>query len=317
MENRQSYVIVGAVTLLLLLTLLGFAIWLSRFSGDKKDQYDIFFKQSVAGLSVGSNVSFSGVPVGQVKQLALMPESPEFVRVRIEVQPDVPILEGTTATLQGVGFTGVTEVQLKGGMRGQAKAMQPGPFGVPVIPSEASGFGQLLESAPQVLERASVLLARLNEVFNDENRKALSGTMRNLDQTTSALAAEAPALRAAIAEAQVTLKSATRAADAVARAGQSADTLLNAEGKPLVADLRQAITTATATLKQIEAVTAAAEPGVRTVATQTVPQVNQLVADLRDVSQQMGALAAKLDEDPLGALTGGRQLPDYAPEKAQ
>ena len=59
---------------------------------------------------------------------------------------------------------------------------------------------------------------------------------------------------------------------------------------------------------------AAAEPGVANLSSQTVPQVNQLVADLRDVSQQMGALAAKLDEDPLGALTGGRPLPDYDPK---
>jgi hypothetical protein len=28
----------------------------------------------------------------------------------------------------------------------------------------------------------------------------------------------------------------------------------------------------------------------------------------------MGALAAKLDEDPVSALTGGRPLPDYQPE---
>jgi phospholipid/cholesterol/gamma-HCH transport system substrate-binding protein len=86
------------------------------------------------------------------------------------------------------------------------------------------------------------------------------------------------------------------------------------DGKPLVAELKRAITTTEATLARVEKLTAAAEPGVNALSTQTVPQVNQLVADLRDVSQQLGALAAKLDEDPLGAVTGGRPLPDYEPE---
>ncbi|MGL6042573.1 MAG: MlaD family protein, partial [Sandaracinobacteroides sp.] len=97
-------------------------------------------------------------------------------------------------------------------------------------------------------------------------------------------------------------------------AGQTANTLLTEDGKPLVAELKRTITTTEATLARVEKLAAAAQPGVDSLATQTVPQVNQLVADLRDVSQQLGALAAKLDEDPLGAVTGGRPLPDYEPE---
>ena len=93
--------------------------------------------------------------------------------------------------------------------------------------------------------------------------------------------------------------------------------LLNEQGKPALAELKRAITTAEATLQRVDRLAAAAEPGVANLSSQTVPQVNQLVADLRDVSQQMGALAAKLDEDPLGALTGGRPLPDYDPKGAK
>jgi phospholipid/cholesterol/gamma-HCH transport system substrate-binding protein len=317
MENRHSHVLVGVVTFVLVIALFGFVLWLSRYSGEQKDEYDIFFKQSVTGLAVGSAVSFSGVPVGQVRRIALMPESPEFIRVRIEVQPDVPILEGTTATLQGVGFTGVTEIQLRGTMRGQKPITTPGPYGVPVIPAAASGFGQLLETAPEVLERVSILVARLNEVFDDKNRASLANVLANLDKTTGTIAEEGPAIRAAIREAQTTLKSASRAADSLAKAGDSANLLLTEDGKPLVANLQRAVTAAEATLKRVDALAATAQPGVQTLSGQTVPEVNRLVADLRDVSQQLGAFAAKLDEDPLGAITGGRPLPDYEPEKAK
>ncbi len=314
MENRQSHVLVGAVTFVLVLLLFGFVLWLSRFSGEEKAEFDVFFKQSVSGLAVGSAVSFSGVPVGQVRRIALMPESPEFIRVRIEVDPEVPVLEGTTASLNGVGFTGVTEVQLTGSMRGQAPITQPGPYGVPVIPAAASGFGQLLESAPEVLERVSTLTARLNEVFDDRNRASLAGVLANLDKTTGAIAAEGPALQAAIRETQATLQAAARAADSLAKAGTSADALLTQDGKPLVADLRRAVESAESTLQRIDGMARTAEPGVQSLATQTIPEVNRLIADLRDVSQQLGAFATKLDEDPLGAATGGRALPDYEPE---
>lgn len=317
MENRQSHVIVGAVTFVLVLALFGFVLWLARFSRDEKAEFDIFFSQSVAGLTVGSAVSFSGVPVGQVRQIALMPETPQFIRVRVELQPETPILEGTTASLQSVGFTGVTEIQLSGSMRGQQPLTQPGPYGVPVIPARQAGFGQLLESAPQVLERASTLLARLNEVFDDANRARFASLIDNLETVSGEVAAEGPAIRASLREAELTLKAATRAADELARAGATANTLLTEDGKPLLTELKRAIVTTEATLKRVEQLTATAEPGVNSLATQTVPQVNQLVADLRDVSQQMGALAAKLDEDPVSALTGGRPLPDYDPDRAE
>ncbi len=311
MENRQSYVLVGAISFVLLLALFGFVLWLSRYTGQERAEYDIFFQRSVAGLNVGSNVTFSGVPVGQVRRIALMPDSPEFVRVRIEVQSEVPILEGTVASLQGVGFTGVTEIQLSGSERGQRPLTEPGPFGVPVIPAAASGIGQILDSAPEVIERASTLLARLNEVFDDDNREALSGLLVNLERTTGIVASEEAALRAAIRETQTTMAAAARAADSLAQAGASVDRLVTEDGRPLVADLRRSVTAAEATLQRLERVTAAAEPGVTTLSTQTVPQINQLVAELRDLSLQMGAIAGKLDEDPLGALTGGRPLPDY------
>jgi phospholipid/cholesterol/gamma-HCH transport system substrate-binding protein len=314
MENRQSYMLVGGVTVLILLALFGFVLWLARYSGEPKAEYDVFFKQSVSGLAVGSAVTFSGVPVGQVRRIALMPETPEFIRVRVEIGTDVPVLEGTTAALQTVGFTGVTQIQLEGSMRGQKPIEAIGPFGVPVIPAKAGGFTELLESAPQVLERVSTLVARLNELFDDPNRKAIANILTNTDTVTAAVAAEGPAIRAALQEAQVTLKAATRAADQLAATGASADALMNAEGKPLIADLRRTVEAANQALARVDGLAKSAEPGVTALSEETVPDLNRLILDLREVSQSLGALSAKLDEDPLGALVGGRPLPDYVPE---
>src|SRR5690349_20479759 len=118
METRSNYVMVGAVTLAMLAGLLLFTVWIAGLNNKTTKCYDIYFAQGVSGLNKSSNVSFSGVPVGQVTKISLLPARPEFVWVRIEVDNETPVLQGTTAQIHGVGFTGVSEIQLGGAVKG-------------------------------------------------------------------------------------------------------------------------------------------------------------------------------------------------------
>ena len=151
METRANHVYVGAVTLALVAMLAAFIIWIARLNEGQQNEFDIFFKQSVDGLAKGSEVAYAGVPVGQIKQIELWDKDPNFVRVRIAVSDDVPILMGTTATVQG-SFTGVSDIQLEGGVKGAPPISEPGPEGVPVIPTKPGGLGQILANAPLLLE---------------------------------------------------------------------------------------------------------------------------------------------------------------------
>ncbi len=314
METRRSTIVVGAVTLALVVALFGFILWLSNYSTGGRREYDLFFNQSVAGLSVGSTVSFSGVPVGQVERIALMPESPEFIRVRISVGQDVPVLEGTTAVLQASGFTGVSVIQLQGAMRGAPPISEPGPFGVPVIPTRTSGFGQILETAPEVVERASILVARLNEVLSDENRENFARLLDNLDTASTEVAREAPKLGATLDEAQKTLRSAAVAADRVAALSDDAGRLVAEDGKAALAELRAAAAATSAAATRLDRVLASAEPGVATLASDTVPELNRLLAELRSAATSLDALADRAATDPQSVIAG-RPLPDYEPAK--
>ncbi len=314
METKGSNVLVGAVVLALVVALFGFILWLSQVSPREQKQYDIFFKD-VGGLNVGSQVQFSGVPVGAVKEIRLMPQNPEFVRVRIQVDEEVPILQGTTATLASVGFTGVSIVQLDGAIRGAPPITEKGPFGVPVIPTKPGALGQLLSSAPELLERVSNLTARLSELLDERNQRSISGILANADRISGAFANRSDEIAATVAEARFSVRELGLAADKVGRLADSTSTLLDQEGRPLVADLRQTIRRADQTLAAVETTANAAQPGIKAFSTQTVPEIGQLVRDLRDVTNSLGAVAAKLDEDPAGALVGGRRLPDYQPEK--
>ena len=315
METRSNYVIVGAVVVAITIAMFAGVLWLARFSGADDQHFDIFFKQSISGLAVGSLVAFNGVPVGKIEEIKLLPDTPQFVRVRISIAEEVPVLKGTTAGVEGIGFTGVSQISLEGAMQGADKITTPGPYGVPVIPPRVGGFGALLANAPELLDNISKLTERLSEVLNPANRESIAGILRNTDKATAALADRAPEIAETIAEARNTLKAATGTLKRIETLAASTDALLNEDGKPLVADLRHAIKSAEISLANIDALTVAARPGLETLSAETLPEANRLVRDLRDVTTSLGAVAAKLDEDPAGALIGGRTLPDYVPPK--
>ena len=66
MEIRANYILVGMFTILLLIGGLGFALWTAkRDKGVPMSEYDIFFNESVRGLSVNSDVLFTGIKVGK------------------------------------------------------------------------------------------------------------------------------------------------------------------------------------------------------------------------------------------------------------
>ena len=317
METRSNYAIVGAVVVALVIAMFAGVIWLSRYSGSDNQHFDIFFKQSINGLAVGSPVAFNGVPVGKIEEIKLLPETPQFVRVRISIAEDVPVLKGTTAVVEGLGFTGVSQIALSGAMQGAAKIVEIGPYGVPVIPSRVGGFGALLANAPELLNNVSKLTERLAEVLDTENRNSIAGILHNVDRATGVLADRAPEIAQTIAEARNMLVVATATLQKIDRLAGDTDALLTSDGKPLLADLRTAIKTAEATLQRVDELARAARPGLETLSTETLPETNRLIRDLRELTGSLGAVAAKLDEDPAGALLGGRPLPDYDPKKPE
>src|SRR6188768_1227760 len=126
METRSNHVLVGSVVLALLAALLLFIVWLAGLSNTRKQCFDVYFQQGVGGLNKGSSVTFSGVPVGQITQISLLPDRPEFVWVRIEVNSDTPVLQGTSAQIKTVGFTSPPEIQLDGAVSGAPPLTQTG-----------------------------------------------------------------------------------------------------------------------------------------------------------------------------------------------
>jgi phospholipid/cholesterol/gamma-HCH transport system substrate-binding protein len=313
METRSNYTIVGAVVLALVAALFAAILWLSRYSGGPEKAFDILFTQAVSGLAVGAPVALNGVPVGSVKEIRLVPDAPRSVRVRISVEQETPILQGTTATIEGVGFTGVSQIQLTGAMDGKLPLTQPGPFGVPVIPARAGGLGELLASAPELLKNVSLVAKRLADVLDEDNQQSITRILANLDRLSDAFADRGPEIAATLVEARATLKAATGAMEKVEALAGSTDQFLREDAKPLAADLSQTLRSASASLEKIEALTAAATPAAQELSAETVPETSQLIRELRALTAELNVLATRLEEDPAGLLSGGKQLPSYTP----
>ena len=315
METRSNYVLVGAVTLAMLAGLLVFTVWLAGLSNRETKCYDIYFSQAVGGLNKGSNVTFSGVPVGQIQKISLLPDRPEFVWVRIEVDNDTPVLQGTTAEIHGVGFTGVSEIQLTGANRGARPISQVGPQGCPVVPSSTSGLGALLNSAPELMERIQRLTERLTELLSDKNQNAVSDILENVDRTTKVLAERAPELADAIRDTRVAVRNAGIAAERVGVLADSTNQLVNEQGRPAAEDLRKAIAQVQSASENLNAMISDARPGVQNFSKSTLPELNRLVRDMRELTQSLNGVSQRIEQDGIGGTLGPEKLPDYEPGK--
>src|SRR6059058_623065 len=223
---------VGAVTVALLAGTLFFIVWLAGLSNKATKCYDIYFAQGVGGLNKGSNVSFAGVPVGQVNKISLLPNRPEFVWVRINIDQETPVLQGTSAQIHGVGFTGVSEIQLAGAERGRPPIQLLGPQGCPVIPATSGGISALLNSAPELIDRIQRLTERLTELLSDKNQNSISDILENIDATTRVLRQRAPAMGDTMEQIKIASHNAGLAANNVAALTDNTNRLVTEQGEP-------------------------------------------------------------------------------------
>jgi phospholipid/cholesterol/gamma-HCH transport system substrate-binding protein len=312
METRANYVWVGAITLVLLAALAAFIVWIAGFGTSDRKQYDIFFPQAVEGLAQGSQVTFSGVPVGKVDMMKLWRKDPQFVQVRITVDDDVPVLQGTTATILG-SFTGVSTIQLDGARPGAPPITKPGRDGLPEIQPKAGGLGAILSSAPQLLDSLTTLTDRLTELLNPENQKSMGRILDNTEKITKNLADASPRVDAVMAQLQATLAQADATLAQFQQTLGSADNLLNKEGPSLAEQMRQTLASARKAADALQATMVDTRPAARELSQNTLPAAEAALRDLRRTTAALRQMTESIQNQGAGSLIKGQQLPDYKP----
>ncbi|HLZ34821.1 MAG TPA: MlaD family protein, partial [Nitrospira sp.] len=152
MEPKVNYVLVGSFVVLLGAAVLGAILWLGKtdYRG-VYDRYEVYMRESVAGLSVNSTVRYRGVEVGRIKDIALSPDNPEEVRLTLDIARGTPIKTDTIAVLEAQGLTGLAWLNLTGGSREAPALVASEGQEYPVIKTGPSLFYRLEEAISRLL----------------------------------------------------------------------------------------------------------------------------------------------------------------------
>lgn len=194
METRANYALIGLFTLFVVAGGFLFVYWFAvSEKGQERRQVQIVFRDSVAGLSRGSSVSFNGLRVGEVTDLRLDPQDPSTVLARIVIDANTPVRADTRARLEYQGLTGIASVSLAGGSSA-APALSADPGApTPSIVADPSDFQDLLRTGQEIARSASETLDRINRLV-DENFETITATVTNVEQFSRALSDNAPAI---------------------------------------------------------------------------------------------------------------------------
>ena len=102
------------------------------------------------------------------------------------MQPNLNIREDSVASIDSQGLTGGAFVEISGGTANSPLLVAREGQRYPVIRTKQSTFAQLEQSAPEVVAKLNVAASRLNDLLNDNNRRAIAHVLANLDETTQA-----------------------------------------------------------------------------------------------------------------------------------
>ncbi|HEX4026876.1 MAG TPA: MlaD family protein [Rhizomicrobium sp.] len=206
METKANYVAVGAFVLACVIGLVVTILWLAGVQYSQEyAYYQAFFKGPVTGLGKGTVTRYNGIEVGRITALEFDPSDPQRVIVTMQVQPNLNIRDDSTASIESQGLTGGTYVEISGGTASAPLLVAQGDQRYPVIRTKQSTFAQLEQSAPEVVAKLNVAASRINDLLNDDNRRAIAHVLANLDETTQVIARRSADIDSTIANANKTM----------------------------------------------------------------------------------------------------------------
>ncbi|MGI9245131.1 MAG: MlaD family protein [Steroidobacteraceae bacterium] len=299
MERDARYATVALFALACLAAALAFVWWYSG-RGDRRDfeHYEIYFEGTVSGLSKGSPVRYLGVDVGRVTSLAVDQKDPRRVRVVTEIDATAPVSGTTQAKLGLLGLTGLLYIDLQqdpsaAGAKGFARGEE-----FPIIASRKGTIEASVEQLPQILSQASDILGRIERVLADDNVAALSRTLANVERASASLPqtmADAQALAADLRLiSQSTLELTNRVNTTLGRSAP--------EFEQMVTNARVASEKLARTADGIDQLLNGSDGALGRAAGAGVAELEGLVIDARDASNEVRELARQLRARPSSLL---------------
>lgn len=299
----MNYTLVGAFVLGLGALAVAITLWLASGGAWQKrqDRYLALIDESVAGLNVNAPVKYNGVNVGRVHSIRLDPLNPERVQLVFALDHGTPVRIDTEVVLKTQGLTGIAYAELSGGAPGSpllpATSVAPYPE-IRTKPSLGARLENVLSSALAKLDRVSTAI---DQVLNEENRRAFSAILVDASKLTQVLAARSGTIDAGLRDAARTVERSARASaqlgPVLERIGHGADAVQMA-GQ----DAARASRDAGLTVNAVGA-------DLRRFGAETLPQVQRLMSELQALSVSLQRLSEQTQDAPNGLLFGRTPAP--------
>ncbi len=309
---------VGAFVLLLGAVLVVAILWLAS-GGNLQKKYDLYMailEESVAGLNLNAPVKYNGVDVGKVQNIQLDPGNPERVQLIFAIERGTPIKVDTVAVLKTQGLTGIAYVELDGGAKNAAPLLATGQQKYPVIQTKPSLSTRLENMLTTVLTKLDNTTNNIDSLVSQENQQAFKSALADIAIVSKTIAARKTEIDAGIVNA-------ARAANNTARATQKLNPIVD-KIEPVIDQLNVTIAqinrSAVAIEKAGNEVAIASTSAGKTVtsvganiehySTETLPEVQRLLAELNELSTSLTRLIEQTERDPASLLRGRSSVPD-------
>jgi phospholipid/cholesterol/gamma-HCH transport system substrate-binding protein len=308
METRAHYVAVGAFVLAVILLAFIGILWLGRVEfAEVSRSYYIFFKGSVAGLGKGAAVQYNGIPVGRVVDVRVDPDNVAQIQVTVGIDTSlVDIKSDARAYLDTNILSGVSTILIRGGTKAAGDLAAEPKHRYPIIPSGESEFEQVKASLPLLVADLKEASHNLNDLLNPRNRQAVADSLQNVRTVTAALADHSQDFGAILDNADaamVELKSLLQHVDQ-SYAGHGG---LKDQVSQTLKDYDRLAANLIDTSRQLQLMIAENRPGIRNFSQQTLPGVDDLVSDARQLAANLNRLLDQLERDPTRLLFGDRR----------
>ena len=295
MDRDANYVAVGAFVLLVIAMAGSFVYWYTAQRDIIATQrYEIYFQGTVSGLSPGSPVRYLGVDVGKVARIGIDPQRRDRVQVIADIDTSAPINARTRASLSLQGITGLLYVDLEQDRKSTLAGPLPQGQSYPMIASVPSDFDLVLSSLPALAVRATELIDRLNQVFDERSVQAIKTTLEDLQRTGEQLPGAAREARLAAADLRLTLH---RVDEAVAEL-RSIESQACPDVAAAVANVRRASDGLADTADRLDRFVAANGPALSRFAQQSLPELDRLLRESRDAARDFRDLSRSLKRNP-------------------
>lgn len=305
METRAHYVLIGVFTVAVFAVAMWFVLWLAKIGpAEDYDVYDIIFRESVTGLSIGSRVLYSGIHVGAVEWIEIDPTDPRQVIARIRVASTTPIKEDTSAELILANITGASEIQLIGGSV-ESPPLKGDDGGVPKIIAKPSQIARLTGSLTELFEDISVLFENSNRVLSEENAVHLSRSLENLSEFSGVLAGQG-------AEIRLGLQSLSRLSEEAEQLVHRLNALVGDQGVTLMTSGAEAATSLQRTTTNLERLLHENEDALAG-GLQGLNDIGPALEELRRTMAVLRDVVQRFDQDPGSYLFSREPIREFQP----